>query len=188
MTITPSHFQPRETSGRFAEKIHGPNDTLVLPAVPAVVFDDAFDRDHGAETTAELKSLPAVDVHVRINASRKSDILREAHPDYYANGEPERTTAESHEAFRALLPNLNDDRAAHHLELVGFAVHNQIKHLANPEFVVNNDYPWEVQVDRADYDTEDEFITEGNSDSADAWEAMADTAMAVALQENETAS
>jgi hypothetical protein len=88
----------------------------------------------------------------------------------------------------ALRSNLDEDRAAHHLELVGFAVHNQMKHLANPEFVVGNDYPWEVQIDKADYATEDEFIEEGNSDSADAWEAMADTAMAVALKENEAAT
>ncbi|HEX9227279.1 MAG TPA: hypothetical protein VF885_11600 [Arthrobacter sp.] len=188
MTITPSHFQPRETSGRYAEKIHGVNETLELPAVPSTVFGDAFDRDHGAEVTAALKALPAVEVHERILASRGSDVLREAHPDYFANGEAERSTAGSHEAFRALLENLDDDRAAHHLELVGFAVHNQVKHLANREFVLGNDYPWEVQADRADYDSEDEFIEEGNADSADVWEAMADTAMALALQENEAAA
>ena len=187
MTITPSHFQPRETSGRYAEKLHGVNDNLELPAVPSTVFDDAFDRDHGVEVTAALKALPGVAVHERILASRGTDVLREAHPDYFANGEAERTTAGSHEAFRALLENLDDDRAAHHLELVGFAVHNQVKHLANREFVVGNDYPWEVQVDKADYDSEDAFIGEGNADSADAWEAMADTAMALALQENEAA-
>lgn len=94
----------------------------------------------------------------------------------------------SHAAFRALLPNMNDDRAAHHPELVGFAVRNQMKHLANPEFVVDNDYPWEVQVDKANYATEDELIEEGNADSADAWEALADTAMAVDLNENEAAA
>ena len=187
MTITPSHFQPRETSGRYAGKLHGVNDNLELPAVPSTVFDDAFDRDHGVEVTAALKALPGVAVHERILASSGTDVLREAHPDYFANGEAERTTARSHEAFRALLENLDDDRAAHHLELVGFAVHNQVKHLANREFVVGNDYPWEVQVDKADYDSEDEFIDEGNADSADAWEAMADTAMALALAENEAA-
>lgn len=188
MTITPSHFQPRETTGRYAEKIHGVNDALELPAVPSTVFDDAFDRDHGTEVTAALKALPAVEVHERIRASRCSDVLREAHPDYYMHGKAERTVPASHAAFRDLLPNLDDDRAAHHLELVGFAVHNQVKHLANREFVVGNDYPWEVQVDKADYETEYEFIDEGNTASAEAWESMADTAMALALQENEAAA
>jgi hypothetical protein len=188
MTITPSHYQPRETSGRYAEKTHGVNDTLELPAVPSTVFDDAFDRDHGALLTRQLLEQTPVEVPERIRASVSSDILREAYADHFADGQPERTVAESHDAFRALLPNLDDDRAAHHLEAVGFAVHNEIKHRANPEFVINADYHWEVQADRPDYDSEDEFITEGNADSADAWAVFADAAMALALRENDAAS
>jgi hypothetical protein len=187
MTITPSHFQPRDAAGQYAEKAHAAAP-LTLPAPPSTVFDDAFDRDHGAELTRQLQEQAPVEVHERIRASAGSDILREAYPDHFADGQPERSVAESHEAFRALLGNLDDDRAAHHLEAVGFAVHNEIKHRANPEFVINPDYAWEVQADRADYDSEDEFIVDGNSDSADAWAVFADTAMALALLENEDAA
>jgi hypothetical protein len=63
-----------------------------------------------------------------------------------------------------------------------------VKHRTDPEFVINADYHWEVQADRADYDSEDEFITEGNADSAAAWVVSADAAMALALRENAAAS
>jgi hypothetical protein len=187
VTITPNHYQPRDAAGQFAEKAHAEAPALVLPAVPSTAFDEGFDRDFGAGLVRELEQLAPVEVHQRLNASRCSDLLREAYADYFPDGNPEHSIAESHARFRAMLPNLDDDRAAHHLELVGFAISNEIKHLANREFVIGNDYPWEVRADRADYDSEDEYIEQGNTDSGEAWAELADTAMVHALQENDAA-
>ena len=48
MTITSSHFRARDAAGQFSETIHDVAP-LTLSAVPATVFDDALDRDHGGQ-------------------------------------------------------------------------------------------------------------------------------------------
>lgn len=74
------------------------------------------------------------------------------------------------------LGHLPRDRREQAIELIRFAVHEEMKHRADPEHVLNAEHPYELLIDRAEYDSEDEFRVEGQDDNRERWELLADTA------------
>ena len=170
------------TGGRFAPaQHHEPALTLIPAPIDGPDFDSAFEKTRGAELTKELLALPAVSTRAAINASRTSDLLRESYPEYWADDTAPRTRTQAVKSLEAALPNLSAERRGEFIELMRFAVHEEMKHYADTAYVSNPEHGYELLVEAADYDSEEDWATTGQDDNRARWELLADTAAFHAL-------
>lgn len=158
-----------------------------LPVPPAVTFDAAFDAARGTELAAELSRMKKISASERIAASRFADPLREGYEEYFGEPGHARGVRNTQDEFLAQMPSLDPERARHHLELVGFAVNNEMKAL-NAAAVLSPDYGWETLIDPGNYRNEDELEYQGAEDNHEKWEEAVDTAVFVAMSEEAAAA
>lgn len=69
------------------------------------------------------------------------------------------------------------------MALIGFAVHTEMKHHENPEYLLSLDHRYEQLVDLGNYPDLDEDPEAATTDNREAWALLADNAAAAALAE-----
>ncbi|MHA7209556.1 hypothetical protein [Arthrobacter sp. MDT1-65] len=176
------------TGGQFAATSHTePALSLAPPAAPepeSPDFDAEFEAAYGAELTNQLLKIPKSPVKDTLGAARLADYIREAHPDYVADGNAVHPRKEAFDMLEGEFPNLTQERRKHHAGLIRFAVHNEMKHYSNTEHVLSPENDYELLIEKADYDNEDDFVSRGQDENREQWERLADTAYLAALNEN----
>lgn len=164
--------------GQFAPKSHGEPDLAL-----GQTFDSAFEAEHGPETLRQLQELPPRPLRSTAAASKYSDLLRESYGCYFADGEAEADRATATESLRQALSDLPPARRDEYVALIGFAVHTEMKHNDNPEYLLSPDHPYEQLVDLVNYPELDEDPETATTDNREAWALLADNAAAAALAE-----
>lgn len=165
--------------GQFAPVLHGEAPV----ALGRHVLGTAFETAHGADMTRRLQALPDMPVRTAVAASKYSDLLRESYSCYFSNGEPEADRATATESLRQALGGLPAHRREEFVSLIGFAVHTEMKHFEDPEYLASADHRYELLVDAADYPGFDEDPATATEDNRAAWALLADKAAATALAE-----
>ncbi|MCC3292991.1 hypothetical protein [Arthrobacter sp. zg-Y1110] len=150
-------------------------------------FDEAFEKDHGPALTRELLSLPKPGARELIAHAAPAHALRESYPEYW-DGKAPATRAEANAVVEAAFPFLTPSRRGHLATLIRFAVHTEMKHWDNPEFVLSPDHDYELLVSASDYVDETEFTEDGQDRNQSLWEELADTAAFHAAAENAAAA
>lgn len=177
-----NHTTPRvpagvQAGGQFAPTTHPePGLSLVPPHTDGPDFDFDFEAARGADLRRELEALPAVTARAAIHASRVADMLRESYAVHWSDGIAPVTRPEAVRSVEDALRHLPRDRREKALELIRFAVHEEMKHREDREFVLNHEHRYELIIDRGDYGSEDSFIDEGQDENREHWELLANTA------------
>lgn len=175
-TALPARVQPgNPAGGQFAATAHAPAD-VVLPAAQVPDFDSAFEAARGHDLTRALLALPKAPVREIIRASRTTDLLRDSYPDYWADGEAPQTRTDAIRNLEAAFPRLPQADRDRYVELIRFAVHTEMKSYTDPGYILNPDHPYEVLINTADYNDEDELLETGHDENRQAWATLADTA------------
>ncbi|MHA7191097.1 hypothetical protein ACX80N_12485 [Arthrobacter sp. MDT2-16] len=176
------------TGGQFAATSHSEPQLSLAPAVEpapeAPDFDPEFEAAYGAALTNQLLKMPKSPIKDTLGASRLADYIRESHPDYMADGTAVHPRKDAFEMLEGELPYLDDDRRKHYAGLIRFAVHNEMKHYSNTEHVLSPDNDYELIIEKADYDSEDDFAYRGQDENREQWERLANTACLAAINEN----
>lgn len=165
--------------GQFAPAQHG-EPALVLSRTE---FDTAFESAHGQELLTRLQALPPVPLRDAVTASKYPDLLRESYGCYFANGQTDADRATGNDSLRQALSGLPVDRRDEYVTLIGFAVHTEMKHYENPEYLASSDHQYEQLIDFAAYPEFEEEPFEATIDNREAWALLADQAAAAALTE-----
>lgn len=173
--------------GQFAATAHAPAD-VVLPVSPASEFDADFEAVHGKEMTAALQALPKIQIRDAITASRTSDLLRDSYPEYWADGEAPQNRRDALDSLHRAFPNLEPAERFRYVDLIRFAVHNEMKGYQDPSHILNPDHPYEVLITTDNYADEDELLEVGNDENRQAWAHLADTAAFHAITADNVAS
>ncbi|WP_427019374.1 hypothetical protein ACQCSX_22030 (plasmid) [Pseudarthrobacter sp. P1] len=139
-------------------------------------FDYAFEASRGAALARELQSMPKVAAREAVNASRISDLLRDSYGIYRVDGSASQSRRQAVTNLEAVLGHLPRDRRDHHVELIRFAVHEEMKHWSDPAHVLNPEHGYELLIDRDDYRSEDDLLEGGQDENRERWELLADTA------------
>lgn len=164
--------------GQFAPKQHGEPELALGQA-----FDAAFEAEHGQDTLRQLQALPSSPLRGTAAASKYSDLLRESYGSYFADGEAEADRATATESLRQALSELPAGRRDEYVAMIGFAVHTEMKHYEDPEYLLNLEQPYEQLVDLVNYPDLDEDPEQATTDNREAWALLADRAAAAALAE-----
>ncbi|MET4143806.1 hypothetical protein [Arthrobacter sp. UYCo732] len=165
------------TGGQFAPAPHSEPALSLIPApVDGPDFDYDFEADRGPGLRKELESLPKIPVRFAINASRVSDLLRDSYSVYWTNGEAPQTRADAVRSLEDALSYLPRDQREHHLQLIRFAVHEEMKHWADRGHVLNPEHKYELLIDESDYRDEDDLLENGQEENRERWELLANTA------------
>lgn len=154
--------------------------TIKVSPAPFRTFGPTFEKEFGPSLAAELEKLSSVGARERLAAARLTEELRVAYGSYFPSGQAHSTQQDSQILFAAQLEHLSEDRIAYYLELVGLAVHVEMKHLENPGYAADPDHTYELLSERTEHE-DAESLTEANSER---WAELADNAMAHALAEN----
>lgn len=164
--------------GQFAPKQHGEPELALGQA-----FDAAFEAVHGQDTLHRLQALPATPLRGTVAASKYSDLLRDSYGSYFVNGEAEADRGEATDNLRQSLSDLPPARRDEYVSMIGFAVHTEMKHYENPEYLLNQDHRYELLINLDSYPDFDEDPETATTDNREAWALLADNAAAAALAE-----
>lgn len=151
-------------------------------------FDATYDATRGQETLKALQDLPDVGVRATVNASRVSDLLRDSYGEYWEEGVDPQSRAAAVKALQETLPNLPGERRDRFVEMIGFAVHEEMKHYRDHAYAENVEHDWELLVDRDDYATQAGVEERATEDNREQWAFLADRAACHALSENNSHS
>ncbi len=177
--ITPNRVPAGITAGgQFAPAAHTePALTLIPAPVDGPDFDYVFEADRGPGLRKELQALPPISVRVAINASRVADLIRDSYSVYWTgeDGAPQ-TRAEAVKNLEDALRHLPRDKREHHIELIRFAVHEEMKHWADRGHVLNPEHKYELLIEESDYADEDDLLENGQEENRERWEMLANTA------------
>jgi hypothetical protein len=165
--------------GQFAPVRHSePQVVLDRPT-----FDEAFEGERGEKTLRALHALPANPLRGAVAASKYPDLLRDSYGSYFANGEAEADRGEATENLRQALSDLPPARRDEYVAMIGFAVHTEMKHYENPEYLLNQDHRYELLINLDSYPDFEEDPESATTDNREAWALLADNAAAAALSE-----
>lgn len=160
----------------------GRPDLALVPAnVDGPDFDYDFEADHGPGLRKELEALPRISARSAISASKVADLLRESYSAYWAGGIAQATRAEAVRGVEAALHHLPRDKREHAVELIRFAVHEEMKHWTDRGHVLNPEHSYELLIDQADYGSEDDLLEDGQDENRERWETLANTAAYYAI-------
>lgn len=184
----PARVQPGQPAGgQFTATVHAPAD-VALPAAPAPEFDADFETVHGKEMTAALQALPKVQIRDLITASRTTDLLRDSYPEYWADGTAPATRRDALDSLHRAFPHIDSAERFRYVDLIRWAVHNEMKGYQDPSHVLNPEHPYEVLITTDNYADEDELVEVGNDENRQAWATLADTAAFHAITADNAAS
>ncbi|HEX9089779.1 MAG TPA: hypothetical protein VF867_19965 [Arthrobacter sp.] len=160
--------------GRFTAFPHAEPALNLAPAGPD--FSPEFEAARGAELTKALQSLPKAPIREIIRASKTTDMLRDSYPENWIDGEAPQSRPDAVRSLEAAFPNLPATERDRHVELIRFAVHTEMKHWEDPGYVLNPDHPYELLIETADYDSDDDLTERGQDENRSGWATLADTA------------
>jgi len=177
------------TGGQFAPAPHSESALTLIPAqVDGPDFDYDFEADHGPGLRKELEAMPKIPARSAINASTVSDLVRNSYSVYWADGEAPRTRAEAVQDLEDALQYLPRDKREHHIELIRFAVHEEMKHWADRGHVLNPEHKYELLIEESDYADEDDLLENGQEENRERWELLANTAAFYGVAADNTSS
>ena len=166
---------------------HLPDNGFQLRLVPEVI-NPSFENITGKDLIRAAEHLPRVSAkRSRRAADLLAQPLRESHKDFWTNPEDAEDRAEAFATFRRRLPALAPMTAEYYLALVAYAVHTEMKFRADPAYILDPDHDFELLIDPADFDTEEDLLGAGLEENLERLETLADTAAAYALWANENA-
>lgn len=178
------------TGGQFAP---APHSEPALSLIPALVdgpdFDYEFEAERGPGLRKELQALPKIPIRDAITASHVSDLLRDSYAVYWTDedGAPQ-TRAEAVRNLEDALPHLPCDKREQQIELIRFAVHEEMKHWADRGHVLNPEHKYELLIDESDYQDEDDLLENGQEENLERWELLANTAALHAVAADNSSS
>ncbi|MBG0738816.1 hypothetical protein IV500_05200 [Paeniglutamicibacter antarcticus] len=166
------------TGGQFAPTPHNePALTLIPAPVDGPDFDYEFEADHGPGLAKELQALPRIPAKAAISAGRVADLIRDSYAVYWTGEDSApRTRAEAVQDLEEALGYLPRDKREHHMQLIRFAVHEEMKHWADSGHVLNPEHKYELLIEEADYTGEDDLLDNGQEENRERWELLANTA------------
>lgn len=150
-------------------------------APPTHGYDTETERHLGPEWTKELLALKHVELRERLANSGPADLVRDSHPEYWSADRPPMTRAEALAALAAAIPNLTRSEAGHAANLISFAVHTEMKHWADPEYVTHPDHQYELLIEPGDYTSWDDLVDRGQEENCNRWASLANIAATHAL-------
>ncbi|QOT19539.1 hypothetical protein [Paenarthrobacter sp. YJN-5] len=178
------------TGGQFAPTGHREPSIALVPApIDDPDFDYEFEADRGPGLRKELEALPRISAKAAINAGKVADLLRDSYPEYWTgeDGAPQ-TRADAVKNLEQELRHLPRDQREHHIELVRFAVHEEMKHWADRGHVLNPEHRYELIIDTSDYADEDDLLDNGQEENRERWELLANTAAYYAVAADNSCS
>lgn len=177
------------TGGQFAPVPHREPALSLIPApADGPDFDYAFEADRGPGLRKELEALPRIAVRSAVNASHVTDLLRDSYSVHFTNGETPYGRAEAVRHLENALRHLPRDKREKQIELIRFAVHEEMKHWADPGHVLNPEHKYELLIDESDYRDEDDLLENGQEENRERWEMLANTAAYYAVAADNVAS
>jgi hypothetical protein len=177
------------TGGQFAPVPHTEPTLSLIPApVDGPDFDYEFEADRGPGLRKELDALPKISVRSAINASHVSDLLRNSYSVYFANGEALYSRAEGVRHLEDALRHLPRDKREKQIELIRFAVHEEMKHWEDNGHVLNPEHKYELLIEESDYRDEDYLLENGQEENRERWEVLANTAAFYAVAADNSSS
>lgn len=165
-----------------------PTFSLVNPPADGPDFDYQFEADRGPGLRKELEALPSIASKSATNASRVVDLLRDSYSVYFANGEATRTRTEAVKNLEDALAHLPRGKRDKSIELIRFAVHEEMKHWADRGHVLNPEHSYELLIDESDYRDEDDLLENGQDENREHWELLANTAAFYAVAADNSAA
>ena len=167
---------------------HLPENNFQLRVVPEVIHAD-FENITGKELIRAAEHLPRVSAkRSRRAANLLAHPLRASYKDFWTNPEDAEDRTEAFAIFRRRLPALAPMTTEYYLALVAYAVHTEMKFRADPAYILDPDHDFELLIDQADFDTEEDLLGAGLEENLERLETLADTAAAYALWANENAA
>lgn len=165
-----------------------PDTGFQLRLVPEVIDAD-FENATGKELIRSAEHLPRVSAK---HSGRAADLLalplRESYKDFWTNPADVEDRSEAFAAFRRNLSALAPMTAEYYLALVAYAVHTEMKFRADPAYILDPDHSFEMLIDPADFESEEDLLGAGLEENLERLETLADTAAAYALWANENAA
>lgn len=175
--------------GQFAPAPHSEPALSLIPApVDGPDFDYDFEADRGPGLRKELEALPKISVRTAINASRVSDLIRNSYSVYFTNGEAPYSRADAVRYLEDALRHLPRDKREQQIELIRFAVHEEMKHWADRGHVLNPEHKYELLIEESDYRDEDDLLENGQEENRERWELLANTAAFYAIAADNASS
>lgn len=86
------------------------------------------------------------------------------------------------------LRHLPRDKREHHIELIPFAVHEEMKHWAERGHALNREHQYELLIEESDYADEDDLLENGQEENQERWEMLANTAAYYAIAADNSSS
>lgn len=180
----PSSNHPDAAHIQTMKKPFAETESDYPDAPPAEGYDTDAERHFGPVWTKELLAMPYVDLRERIASSGPADMVRDSHPEYWSDDRAPKTRTEALSGLIASFPNLSRSQAEHAANLISFAVHTEMKHWADEEYVDHVDHKYELLVEPSDYSNFEELVDRGQDDNRSRWADLANTAAAHALAAN----
>ncbi|ACL42173.1 hypothetical protein Achl_4222 (plasmid) [Pseudarthrobacter chlorophenolicus A6] len=175
--------------GQFAPAPHSEPALSLIPApADGPDFDYAFEADRGPGLRKELEALPKISVRSAINASHVSDLIRNSYSVYFTNGEAPYGRADAVRFLDDALRHLPRDQREKQIELIRFAVHEEMKHWADSGHVLNPEHKYELLIEESDYSDEDDLLENGQEENRERWELLANTAAFYAVAADNSSS
>lgn len=177
------------TGGQFAPVPHTEPTLSLIPApVDGPDFDYEFEADRGPGLRKELEALPKISVRSTINASHVSDLIRNSYSVYFSNGQAPYSRADAVRFLDDALKHLPRDQREKQIELIRFAVHEEMKHWEDSGHVLNPEHKYELLIEESDYSDEDDLLENGQEENRERWELLANTAAFYAVAADNSSS
>lgn len=158
--------------------------SLVNPPADGPDFDYQFEADRGPGLRKELEALPKISAKSATNASRVADLLRDSYSVYFTNGEATVTRTEAVTNLEDALAHMPRGKRDRSIEVIRFAVHEEMKHWADRGHVLNPEHAYELLIDESNYRDQDDLLDNGQDENRERWELLANTAAFYAVAED----
>lgn len=167
--------------------VHRLPDVENLRLMPTVI-SAGFESEAGEELLRAAEHLPRVSADRTLRAANLLvEPLRCTYPAYVDASGPADDRDEAVTAFHRRLSALSPLAREYHLALVSYAVHTEMKFRANPAYILNPDHDFELLIDPADYETEEDLLGRGLAENIERLAVLADTAAAYAVSDTQAA-
>lgn len=180
----PSNNHPNAAHIQTMKNPFADTESTTFHAPAAETYGTEVERHFGPHWTKELSALPHVDLRARLAAAGPADIMRDSYPQFWSGERAPKTRAEALSGLAASFPNLSPSQADHASNLICFAVHTEMKHWADEEYVDHPDHKYELLVEPSDYANFEELVDRGQDDNRSRWADLANTVAAHALAAN----
>lgn len=185
------NFQPSSSidnavrvTGGTVHELPDPKPAIVVPGI----IDARFEAMAGETLIRDGEHLPRLSADRTLRAANLLvEPLRETYPAYIEDGTPAGDRAEALVSFHRRLDPLPYLSREYYLALVAYAVHTEMKFRANPAYILAPDHDFELLIDTADFETDEDLLDAGVRENIERLAAIADTAAAYAVSDSQSA-